>query len=62
MFVSGSLFQTAGGPDHKRINSIDTFAPSGQNLRCRGRIRLAGDFEKIGFNVKPPPGDTQRQP
>ena len=45
---SGSLFQTVGGPDHTRINSIATFAPAGQSVRARARIRPA-DLSEFGF-------------
>lgn len=49
--VTGGVLQTAGAPEHKQIDSIPTFAPMGQSVMARARIRLAGDYQKFGFRV-----------
>jgi hypothetical protein len=51
--ITGGLLQMSGGPDHKRIDSIPTFAPMEQSVMSRARIRLAGDYQKFGFRVNP---------
>ena len=38
---------------HTRIDSIPTFAPMGQSVIARARIRLAGELNKFGFAVNP---------
>jgi hypothetical protein len=58
MQVSGSLFRTQGGPDHKRINTTATFSPTQGSLVASARIRLASSnpdsYQKFGFNVNGP--------
>ena len=38
---------------HTRIDSIPTFAPMGQGVIARARIRLAGEVHKFGFAPNP---------
>jgi len=50
-YVEGGLLHSQGY--HTRIDTIRTFAPTGQNVVARARIRLAGDYNKFGFAVNP---------
>lgn len=49
--VSGGVLEISGGPDHKRINSVETFNPGANGVSVTGSIDLNGDFHKFGFNV-----------
>lgn len=49
--VTGGFLQTVSGQDHKEVNSIPNFAPMGHSVVAKARIRLAGQFQKFGFNV-----------
>ena len=49
--VAGGFLQLQGY--HTRIDSIPAFAPMGQSVMARARIRLAGDYHKFGFGVNP---------
>ncbi len=50
-YVAGGLLHSQGY--HTRIDSIPTFAPMGQSVMARARIRLAGEDHKFGFGVNP---------
>lgn len=50
-YVAGGLLISQGY--HTRIDSIPTFAPMGQSVMARVRIRLAGELHKFGFAVNP---------
>ncbi len=50
-YVAGGLLHSQGY--HTRIDSIPTFAPTGQRVIARARIRLAGEIQKFGFAVNP---------
>ncbi|MCJ7729163.1 MAG: hypothetical protein MUO27_04710, partial [Sedimentisphaerales bacterium] len=46
-YVADGLLYSQGY--HTRIDSIPTFAPMGQSVMARARIRLAGVIQKFGF-------------
>jgi len=48
-YVAGGLLHSQGY--HTRIDSIPTFAPTGQSVIARARIRLGGDYHQFGFGV-----------
>jgi hypothetical protein len=48
-YVAGGLLYSQGY--HTRIDSIPTFAPTGQTVMASASIRLAGDYQKFGFGV-----------
>jgi hypothetical protein len=48
-YVADGLLHSQGY--HTRIDSIPTFAPMGQSVMARARIRLAGDYHEFGFGV-----------
>ena len=48
--VAGGLLILEGG-EHKQVVSTVAFAPGGDGLVARSRIRLAGDYQKFGWNV-----------
>ncbi len=50
-YVAGGLLHSQGY--HTRIDSIPTFAPMGQSVMARARIRLAGEYHSFGFGVNP---------
>ena len=50
-YVAGGLLHSQGY--HTRIDSISTFAPMGQCVIARARIRLAGELQKFGFAPNP---------
>lgn len=49
--VGGGLLTMAGAPDHKRINTLMTFAPAGGYVEAKTRVFLDGDYQKFGFQV-----------
>jgi len=53
-YVADGLLHSQGY--HTRIDSIPTFAPTGQSVMARAQIRLAGDYHQFGFGV----GATER--
>jgi len=48
-YVADGLLHSQGY--HTRIDSIPTFAPMGQSVIARARIRLGGDYHEFGFGV-----------
>jgi hypothetical protein len=50
-YVADGLLHSQGY--HTRIDSIPTFAPMGQSVMARARIRLAGEYQKFGFAPNP---------
>jgi hypothetical protein len=50
-YVADGLLYSQGY--HTRIDSIPTFAPMGQSVMARARIRLAGEYHSFGFGVNP---------
>ncbi len=50
-YVAGGFLHSQGY--HTRIDSIPTFAPMGQSVMARARIRLAGEYHQFGFGVNP---------
>lgn len=50
-YVADGLLHSQGY--HTRIDSIPTFAPMGQSVMARARIRLGGAYHKFGFGVNP---------
>jgi len=50
-YAADGLLQSQGY--HTRIDSIPTFAPMGQSVMARARIRLAGEYHQFGFGVNP---------
>ena len=50
-YVAGGLLHSQGY--HTRIDSIPTFAPTGQSVTARAQIRLAGEYQQFGFGVNP---------
>lgn len=54
--VSGSLLTMAGGPDHKRINSLAEWAPTTGSIVATARFKIESpgathSYQKFGFNV-----------
>jgi hypothetical protein len=50
-YVSGGFLYSQGY--HTRIDSIPTFAPMGQSVIARARIKLGGIYNKFGFAINP---------
>lgn len=50
--VGGGNVSFAGGPDHKRINSLTQFTPpAGGAVTATALMYINGDYQKFGFNV-----------
>lgn len=49
--VSGGNLVLSGGPDHKRVDSLQWFNPGTGLVEAKARIAIGGDYQKFGFGV-----------
>ncbi len=49
--LSDGIMTMQGDPNHKRIDSFDSFQPSGDTLFASARIQLGGNYQKFGFRI-----------